>query len=90
MTSNFSKTLSFLEFEERPESALFDDPKWVAALAFLVDMTGHLNELNTSMQGRDHLFPDLYDKVKAFEMKLNLWERSYCTECCALPMPSNC
>ena len=53
----------------------FEDPKWVCDLAFLVDITHHLNPLNTSLQGRDVLIPDLLAKVKAFRCKLRVWEQ---------------
>lgn len=50
------------------------DPAWCWDFAFLVDLTGHLNTLNTSLQGKDLFVPDMISKVKAFRVKLMLWE----------------
>lgn len=50
------------------------DEKWKCELAFLADITGHLNDLNLMLQGRDRIIIDMYDAVKAFQVKLLLWE----------------
>ena len=42
------------------------DAEWVAEFAFLVDISGHLNELNLKLQGRQNLAHNLYNHVKAF------------------------
>ena len=47
------------------------DPVWIANLAFLVDITAHLNDLNLKLQGRNQLVSDLFSYVAAFERKLN-------------------
>jgi hypothetical protein len=60
---------AFMQAKKRPV-AEFDDPTCVCDLAFLVDLTKHLNELNKTLQGRDVLLPDLLARVKAFEAKL--------------------
>jgi len=49
------------------------DEIWLMELAFLVDMTTHLNGLNVSLQGREQTIVDLYEKIQAFRAKLNLW-----------------
>jgi hypothetical protein len=43
-------------------------------LACLVDVTGHLNNLNKELQGEDKLITDMYNNIKAFRAKLRLWE----------------
>lgn len=43
-------------------------------MAFLADITAHLNVLNLQLQGRDRMITDMYDAVKAFQVKLLLWE----------------
>jgi len=42
-------------------------------LAFLSDITGHLNELNKRLQGKEQLVHEMYQHVRAFEVKLRLW-----------------
>jgi hypothetical protein len=49
-------------------------PEFNFDLAFLIDLTQYLNELNTKFLGKDHLVTDLYSFIKAFKAKLNLWE----------------
>ena len=51
-----------------------DDPEWTRDLAFLVDITEHLNVLNVSMQGRNKLVTEYYDSVRTFQSKLELWK----------------
>ncbi|XP_074498629.1 general transcription factor II-I repeat domain-containing protein 2-like [Sebastes fasciatus] len=63
----------FLKEKDRPLHEL-SDPLWLADLAFLVDLTGHLNTLNKSLQGKDQLVPQLYAHMKAFCVKLRLFE----------------
>ena len=42
-------------------------------MAFLVDITGHLNDLNLKLQGKNKLFPDLVNDINAFKMKIKLF-----------------
>jgi hypothetical protein len=51
-----------------------NDERWITDLAFLVDETGHLNNLNKELQGKDKLITDKYDNIKVFKVKLRLWE----------------
>lgn len=41
--------------------------------AFLTDISSHLNNLNTKLQGRDQTISDLYAHIGAFQRKLNLF-----------------
>ncbi|GBP52157.1 General transcription factor II-I repeat domain-containing protein 2 [Eumeta japonica] len=43
-------------------------------LAFLVDLTGYLNDLNLKLQKQGQLVNDLYSHLKAFQNKILLWE----------------
>ncbi len=52
-----------------------NDPGWLADLAFLVDLTSHLNALNKSLQGKDQLISEMYAHLKSFSVKLRLFER---------------
>ncbi|NP_001375011.1 general transcription factor II-I repeat domain-containing protein 2A isoform 7 [Homo sapiens] len=47
---------------------------WIRDLAFLVDMTMHLNALNISLQGHSQIVTQMYDLIRAFLAKLCLWE----------------
>lgn len=46
----------------------------VSELAFLVDLTNHLNTLNKSLRGKDQLVPQLCAYMKASCVKLRLFE----------------
>ncbi|XP_076358929.1 general transcription factor II-I repeat domain-containing protein 2-like [Tachypleus tridentatus] len=62
------------EKEELPEErTLLCNEKWMFDLAFLVDITSHLNDLNSKLQGKDKLFPSLVNDISAFKMKLKLF-----------------
>ncbi|XP_035500193.1 general transcription factor II-I repeat domain-containing protein 2-like [Scophthalmus maximus] len=56
------------------DTTVLRDEKWKCELAFLADVTAHLNVLNLHLQGRDRIITDMYDTVKAFKVKLLLWE----------------
>ncbi|XP_058536823.1 general transcription factor II-I repeat domain-containing protein 2B isoform X2 [Ochotona princeps] len=47
---------------------------WIRDLAFLVDMTAHLNTLNVALQGHSQVVTQMYDLLRAFVAKLCLWE----------------
>ncbi|XP_076065008.1 general transcription factor II-I repeat domain-containing protein 2B-like [Oratosquilla oratoria] len=51
------------------------DKEWVRDLAFMVDVTGHLHYQNTRLQGRNKPVIDIHDSIRAFELKLKLFER---------------
>lgn len=63
----------FMEMKEKPIPEL-SNANWLLDLAFLVDITNHLNDLNTKLQGQDQLIHNLYDHIKGFQTKLKLWE----------------
>ena len=64
---------SFMETKGKPVPQ-FSDPDWLCDFAFLTDITLHLNDLNTKLQGKENLIHNLLDTVKAFEFKLDLWK----------------
>jgi len=37
-------------------------------------MTGHLNSLNKELKGKDKLITEMFESIKAFRIKLQLWE----------------
>jgi hypothetical protein len=52
----------------------FSDEDWILDYAFLVDVTQHLDDLNLQLRGRSQLVNDIFACIKAFEVKLCLWE----------------
>ena len=55
--------------------AEFNDEKCIENFAFLVDITTHVNELNSRLQRKGQLIHSMFDHVNAFAMKLTLWEK---------------
>lgn len=49
------------------------NPDWLCDLGFLVDITNHLNVLNTRLQGKDQLISQLYSHILFFQNKLTLF-----------------
>ena len=50
-------------------------PQWVQDLAFIVYITQHLNYLNKMLQGRKKNVTQYHDSIRAFKLKLSLWEK---------------
>lgn len=50
------------------------DTAFLCDMAFLTDITSHLNVLNTKLQGRDQTVCDLYTHMTAFQRKLDLFK----------------
>lgn len=57
--------------EDVPE--LYDE-QWLLDLCFLTEITTKLNELNQKLQGKNKLVTDSFQDIKAFILKLNLFE----------------
>ncbi|KAI4792221.1 hypothetical protein KUCAC02_033536 [Chaenocephalus aceratus] len=51
----------------------FEDKRWLARFAYLVDIFNKLNMLNTSLQGKENSILDLEDGIQGFEARLGLW-----------------
>ena len=64
---------TFLE-QKNINAAEFRDQKWVCSLAFLVDVTSHLNKLNLQLQGKQQLIHTMWSYIRAFTTKLRIWE----------------
>lgn len=58
-----------MELKGKPVREL-NDSKWLCDLAFMVDITKYLSELN--LKGPNQLLSSLLSKVKSFEAKLRL------------------
>ena len=50
------------------------DKKWPRDLAFLVDLTTHLNELSMHCQGENQLICFMFQTITLFKMKFELWQ----------------
>ena len=62
------------EINELPtEREYLTNNEWLNDLAFLVDITSHLNNLNLKLQGSNKLFTNLCNDVASFKMKLQLF-----------------
>ena len=61
---------SFLEMKNKAVP-LLADATFQCNLAFLTDITHHLNELK--LQGKKQIITQMYDQVKSFKVKLRLW-----------------
>ncbi|XP_068234242.1 zinc finger BED domain-containing protein 5-like [Palaemon carinicauda] len=54
--------------------AKLNDPKWIPYLVYTVDIFSRLNVLNKSLEGPGAGVTDTVDKLKSFQMNLELWE----------------
>ncbi|KAM4702061.1 general transcription factor II-I repeat domain-containing protein 2B-like [Discoglossus pictus] len=63
-----SKELAFAELEQ---------PEWLEKLHFMVDMTAHLNMLNTTIQGKGGTALHMLEEVLAFERKLRVFVKDF-------------
>jgi len=53
----------------------FMNEQWIEEFAFLVDITIHLNKLNSRLQRKGELIHSVFDHVNTFAVKLTLWEK---------------
>ena len=67
------ETATFLE-NKNMNATEFRNQELVSNLAFLVDLTSHLDNLNLQLQGKPHLIHEVWGYERAFETKLRLWE----------------
>ena len=62
-----------MEAKDKP-MLKFYSREYMQDLAFMVDVTEHLNILNKQLQGRNKIVTQFYDSILAFKLKLLLWE----------------
>ncbi|XP_068240056.1 protein FAM200C-like [Palaemon carinicauda] len=67
--------LEFLKHQQSPIAKHFEDEHFIFSLGYLADIFSLLNDLNTSMQGRDVDIIQAKGKVVAFTRKLPIWCR---------------
>ena len=53
--------------------AEIEDESWLYDLAFLVDISTRMNELNTRLQQKAQYASETYGHIKGFMNKLRLW-----------------
>ncbi|GFR33622.1 general transcription factor II-I repeat domain-containing protein 2 [Trichonephila clavata] len=70
----------FLNEKHRPLTELQNNA-WLWMLAFYVDLTKHVNELNLRLQGENQHLPDLYTNIKSFRKKLILFQSQLRSKC---------
>lgn len=70
---NLIEEIQLFLAEKKNDVPELDNPDWLCDLAFLVDITNHLNVLNTRLQGKDQLISQLYSHVSSFQCKLSLF-----------------
>ncbi|XP_067932845.1 protein FAM200C-like [Watersipora subatra] len=64
----------FLKTHNKPKlPASMQVEGFYQCLAYLVDIFGSINEVNTKMQGRDRNVLNVTDSINAFKDKLKLW-----------------
>ena len=63
----------FLIEKKHGLASKFSEKKWVCLLSYLVDIFGHLNDLNLSLQGREKTVIFLHEKIEGFKNKILLW-----------------
>uniref|UniRef100_A0A803K116 DUF4371 domain-containing protein n=1 Tax=Xenopus tropicalis TaxID=8364 RepID=A0A803K116_XENTR len=67
---------TFFNQKAKPQfEALFSDKSEVQKIAYLVAIFAILNELNFSLQGPNATCLDLSEKIRSFQMKLQLWQK---------------
>lgn len=71
-----SKGLNHRQFKDILDNdAQHNDLEFRSDLAFLVDITGHLNQLNKKLMGKDKFITELVNSVSAFKLKLQLFSK---------------
>ena len=68
-----NKVGAFLKEQKLELSEQFSDNEWIAKLLFLADFLSHLNQLNTSMQGKDEIFLDVSEDIITFKARMELY-----------------
>ncbi|XP_067298506.1 SCAN domain-containing protein 3-like [Pseudorasbora parva] len=66
-------------------SLFLEDDKKMDIVAFLVDITSHLNELDLKLQGKDNSVCDLMTAVRSFQRKLVLFREDLLADCAHFP-----
>ncbi|KFD46752.1 hypothetical protein M513_12379 [Trichuris suis] len=71
--------VTFLEMKGQNTDEIRDE-NWLQDLAFAVDITARLTDLNLKLQGKNKLITQLYDVIKCFITKISLWKSQLSNE----------
>ncbi|KAK1903453.1 General transcription factor II-I repeat domain containing protein 2 [Dissostichus eleginoides] len=66
-------------------SLFLEDEKKMDNVAFLVDITSHLSELNLKLQGKDNSICELMTAVRSFQRKLEVFKEDLQGDCAHFP-----
>ncbi|XP_045076200.1 SCAN domain-containing protein 3-like [Coregonus clupeaformis] len=78
--------LAELSSQKATQFSLFlENEKWMDNVAFLVDITSHLNELNLRLQGKDNSICELMTAVRSFQRKLEVFKEDLQGDCVHFP-----
>lgn len=66
-------------------SQFFEDKRKMNIMAFLVDITSHLNDLNLKLQGKNNSVCDLVAAVQSFQRKLDIFKEDLKEDCTHFP-----
>jgi hypothetical protein len=72
MCFNLRAEIEIIMNEKSKTVPKISDAEWILYLAFLVDITFILNELNMKFQRKGKLLLDVFSEIKAFKMKLKM------------------
>lgn len=67
---------TFLSVKNKLIKELTDD-SWLCDFAFLVDITSHLNDLNSKLQGKNQFISEMANHVESFQKKLELFQKNF-------------
>jgi len=73
-----SEIRTFLASKNKEYDQL-NNPDWLLNLAFLTDISQHLDSLNQQLQGENKTLPVMYAAVEAFQRKLTLFSAQMTT-----------
>ena len=67
------ETAIFLRDQNHHLADRFENETWIAKVLYMADIFNHLNQLNSSTQGRGKIQLDVMEDIEAFKGKICLW-----------------
>lgn len=68
-------------------SQFLEDERKINIMAFLVDITSHLNDLNLKLQGKNNSVCDLVAAIQSFQRKLDIFKEDLKEDCTHFTSP---